>query len=66
MPHVFHDRPEQCVTALVARLAKVRAIVVGAGSCGETGCTTVATCELLRVLDEKTLAAEALAGSVAQ
>jgi hypothetical protein len=31
---------------------RIRELCASAGTCGEGGCTSVATCELLRVLDE--------------
>ena len=33
---------------------RIRELCAAQGSCGEAGCTAVATCDLLRVLDDET------------
>jgi hypothetical protein len=52
------DDRDRLIVALrdvrVSLSERIRALCDKAGACGEAGCTSVATCDLLRVLDEET------------
>lgn len=50
--HHYHTEASCLTTQLETLRSRIRRLCEDQGPCGETGCTTVATCDLLRALDD--------------